>query len=80
MRGAQPLHPPRARRWPVAARHRSHPSSGGLMASKTIADYLASTLAQAGVERIWGVTGDSLNGLSDSLRRLGKISWSHTRH
>ncbi|NRF86100.1 ubiquinone-dependent pyruvate dehydrogenase [Burkholderia gladioli] len=50
------------------------------MASKTIADYLASTLAQAGVERIWGVTGDSLNGLSDSLRRLGKISWSHTRH
>ncbi|WP_186230528.1 ubiquinone-dependent pyruvate dehydrogenase [Burkholderia gladioli] len=50
------------------------------MASKTIADYLASTLAQAGVERIWGVTGDSLNGLSDSLRRLGKINWSHTRH
>ncbi|MEK6347059.1 MAG: ubiquinone-dependent pyruvate dehydrogenase [Burkholderia sp.] len=50
------------------------------MASKTIADYLASTLAQAGVERIWGVTGDSLNGLSDSLRRLGKIAWSHTRH
>ncbi|WP_414447486.1 ubiquinone-dependent pyruvate dehydrogenase [Burkholderia sp. 22PA0099] len=50
------------------------------MASKTIADYLASTLAQAGVERIWGVTGDSLNGLSDSLRRLGTIAWSHTRH
>ncbi|MBI0329742.1 ubiquinone-dependent pyruvate dehydrogenase [Burkholderia plantarii] len=50
------------------------------MASKTIADYLAHTLAQAGVERIWGVTGDSLNGLSDSLRRLGKIEWAHTRH
>lgn len=50
------------------------------MAGKTIADYLASTLAQVGVERIWGVTGDSLNGLSDSLRRLGKIEWSHTRH
>ncbi|MCQ0031772.1 ubiquinone-dependent pyruvate dehydrogenase [Burkholderia glumae] len=50
------------------------------MASKTIADYLAHTLAEAGVERIWGVTGDSLNGLSDSLRRLGKIEWAHTRH
>ena len=30
----------------------------------TIADLLAKTLADAGVERIWGVTGDSLNGLS----------------
>ncbi|WP_186066501.1 thiamine pyrophosphate-binding protein, partial [Burkholderia gladioli] len=47
--------------------------------ARTIADYLAKALADGGVERIWGVTGDSLNGLSDSLRRLGKISWSHTR-
>jgi len=46
----------------------------------TIADLLADTLSQAGVERIWGVTGDSLNGLSDSLRRLGKIDWMHVRH
>lgn len=36
----------------------------------TIADLLAQTLANAGVKRIWGVTGDSLNGLNDSLRRL----------
>lgn len=50
------------------------------MAKATIADYLAATLAAAGVERIWGVTGDSLNGLSDSLRRLGSIRWMHTRH
>ncbi|WP_432778952.1 ubiquinone-dependent pyruvate dehydrogenase [Burkholderia gladioli pv. alliicola] len=48
--------------------------------ARTIADYLAKALADGGVERIWGVTGDSLNGLSDSLRRLGKIGWSHTRH
>ncbi|WP_186059271.1 ubiquinone-dependent pyruvate dehydrogenase [Burkholderia gladioli] len=48
--------------------------------ARTIADYLAKALADGGVERIWGVTGDSLNGLSDSLRRLGKINWSHTRH
>jgi len=50
------------------------------MATKTIADFLAATLAEFGVERIWGVTGDSLNGLNDSLRRLGSIRWMHTRH
>ena len=50
------------------------------MPHTTIADLLAKTLADAGVERIWGVTGDSLNGLSDSLRRLGRIDWMHVRH
>jgi pyruvate dehydrogenase (quinone) len=50
------------------------------MSKQTIADYLAKTLHAAGVERIWGVTGDSLNGLSDSLYRLGSIRWMHTRH
>jgi pyruvate dehydrogenase (quinone) len=50
------------------------------MAKNTIADYLAKTLAAAGVERIWGVTGDSLNGLAYSLDRLGSIRWMHTRH
>ncbi|MCO8162039.1 ubiquinone-dependent pyruvate dehydrogenase [Pseudomonas sp. 21LCFQ010] len=48
--------------------------------SKTIADHLALSLAASGVTDIWGVSGDSLNGLSDSLRRLGKIHWRHTRH
>ena len=47
---------------------------------RTIADHLAQTLAAAGVERIWGVTGDSLNGLSDSLDRMDSIRWMHTRH
>jgi pyruvate dehydrogenase (quinone) len=50
------------------------------MANMTVADLLANTLANAGVQRIWGVTGDSLNGLSDSLRRLRKIDWMHVRH
>jgi pyruvate dehydrogenase (quinone) len=50
------------------------------MARHTIADYLAKTLAAAGVERIWGVTGDSLNGLAYSLDQLGSIRWMHTRH
>ncbi|AHE54165.1 ubiquinone-dependent pyruvate dehydrogenase [Sphingomonas sanxanigenens] len=48
--------------------------------ARTVADLLALTLADAGVERIWGVTGDSLNGLNDSLRRLGRIEWMHVRH
>src|SRR6516225_2615984 len=50
------------------------------MTQTTIADLLAKTLADAGVQRIWGVTGDSLNGLNDSLRRLGRIDWMHVRH
>ena len=50
------------------------------MARHTIADYLAKTLAAAGVERIWGVTGDSLNGLAYSLDQVGSIRWMHTRH
>ena len=48
--------------------------------TQTLADLLAETLADAGVQRIWGVTGDSLNGLNDSLRRLGRIDWMHVRH
>ncbi len=48
--------------------------------TQTIADLIAHTLASAGVERIWGVTGDSLNGLNESLRKMGKISWMMTRH
>ncbi|MEB0043549.1 MULTISPECIES: ubiquinone-dependent pyruvate dehydrogenase [unclassified Pseudomonas] len=48
--------------------------------SRTIADHLAQTLAAAGVSNIWGVTGDSLNGLTESLEQLGSIRWMHTRH
>lgn len=50
------------------------------MSKQTIADLVAHTLASAGVERIWGVTGDSLNGLNESLRRMGSIRWMMTRH
>ena len=45
-----------------------------------VATYLAKTLESAGVKRIWGVTGDSLNGISDSLNRMGTIEWMSTRH
>ncbi|MFY9640206.1 MAG: ubiquinone-dependent pyruvate dehydrogenase [Rhodomicrobium sp.] len=48
--------------------------------AKTVADQFAETLAAAGVKRIYGVVGDSLNGLTDSLRRQAKIEWVHVRH
>ena len=47
---------------------------------QTVAAYIAKTLEQAGVKRIWGVTGDSLNGLSDSLNKMKTIEWMPTRH
>src|SRR5947207_5058330 len=46
----------------------------------TVADQFAETLAAVGVKRIYGIVGDSLNGLTDALRRQGKIEWIHVRH
>src|SRR4029453_18211399 len=34
----------------------------------------------AGVKRIYGIVGDSLNGLTDAMRRQGVIEWVHVRH
>ena len=48
--------------------------------ARSVADYVAGLLASAGVDRIWGVTGDSLNGLNDSLRTLGRTRWMPVRH
>src|SRR3984885_4139997 len=47
---------------------------------KTVADQFEETLAAAGVKRIYGIVGDSLNGLTDAIRRQGKIEWVHVRH
>jgi pyruvate dehydrogenase (quinone) len=52
----------------------------GSEAMKSVADQLAETLAAAGVKRIYGIVGDSLNGLTDAIRRDGKIEWIHVRH
>lgn len=45
-----------------------------------IADLLVATLEHAGVRRIYGIVGDSLNGLTEALRRRGTIEWIHVRH
>src|SRR5262245_55102963 len=48
--------------------------------ARTVADRFAEILAVAGVKRIYGIVGDSLNGLTDSLRGQGKVEWIHVRH
>src|SRR5690348_8354423 len=47
---------------------------------RTVADQMTETLAAAGVKRIYGIVGDSLNGFTDALRRHGGIQWLHVRH
>ncbi|MEL7683150.1 ubiquinone-dependent pyruvate dehydrogenase [Citromicrobium bathyomarinum] len=46
----------------------------------TVADQMVDTLKAAGVQRIYGIVGDSLNGFTDALRRKGGIDWLHVRH
>src|ERR1700709_7339 len=48
--------------------------------AKTVADQFVETLAAAGVKRIYGIVGDSLNGLTDAIRRQARIEWVHVRH
>lgn len=45
-----------------------------------VADQFAETLAAAGVKRVYGIVGDSLNGITDAIRRQGRIEWIHVRH
>ena len=46
----------------------------------TIADDMIATLKAAGVRRIYGLPGDSINAFTDALRRDGEIAWEHVRH
>src|SRR5246500_3674401 len=50
------------------------------MATKSVAELFVQVLASAGVERVYGVTGDSLNAITDAIRRDKKIQWIHMRH
>src|SRR6266478_8520990 len=50
------------------------------MTQKTVAEILVETLIAAGVTRIYGVVGDSLNGILEEIRRSGKIEWIGVRH
>src|SRR3984957_17370464 len=46
----------------------------------TVADVMVATLRASGVQRIYGIPGDSLNGFTDAMRRDGSIAWEHVRH
>src|SRR5215212_4312956 len=48
---------------------------------KKVADVIIESLIAAGVKRVYGISGDSLNGITDSIREHDKdISWVHVRH
>src|SRR6202162_4885367 len=46
----------------------------------TVAESLVAALSAAGVRRIYGIVGDSLNGITDEIRREKTIEWVHVRH
>jgi pyruvate dehydrogenase (quinone) len=48
--------------------------------AKTVAEVFIETLVKAGVKRVYGVAGDSLNGLTDTIRKSKEIEWLHVRH
>ncbi|MFC7343014.1 pyruvate dehydrogenase [Saccharopolyspora griseoalba] len=46
----------------------------------TVAEQFIEILVQAGVKRIYGIVGDSLNPVVDAVRRTEGIEWVHVRH
>jgi pyruvate dehydrogenase (quinone) len=50
------------------------------MTQKTVAEVFVETMIAAGVTRIYGVVGDSLNGILEEIRRSRKIDWIGVRH
>lgn len=48
--------------------------------AKTVAAIFIETLLNAGVKRVYGVAGDSLNGLTETIRKSKEIEWLHVRH
>lgn len=47
---------------------------------RTVADVMIATLRASGIQRVYGLPGDSLNGFTDAMRRDGTITWEHVRH
>lgn len=48
--------------------------------AKKVAEIFIETLVNAGIKRVYGVAGDSLNGLTDAIRKTKEIDWLHVRH
>ncbi|MCX5403770.1 pyruvate dehydrogenase [Streptomyces sp. NBC_00335] len=50
------------------------------MAKQNVAEQFIDILVRAGVRRMYGVVGDSLNPVVDAIRRTGGIEWIQVRH
>jgi pyruvate dehydrogenase (quinone) len=48
--------------------------------AETLAERLVQTLVDTGVRRVYGIVGDSLNPVTDTIRKTGTIDWIHVRH
>jgi pyruvate dehydrogenase (quinone) len=48
--------------------------------ARSVSEVFVETLRAAGVKRIYGLVGDSLNGLTDVIRKAKDIEWLHVRH
>jgi pyruvate dehydrogenase (quinone) len=45
-----------------------------------VADVFVDTLVAAGIRHVFGIAGDSLNGVTDAIRSRSEIAWVHVRH
>src|ERR1700688_2948758 len=50
------------------------------MVKKNLAELLVDILLAAGVKRVYGIAGDSRNGITEAIRANGSIKWIHVRH
>jgi pyruvate dehydrogenase (quinone) len=50
------------------------------VAGQTVAEQYVDLVARAGVRRVYGVVGDSLNPVVDAIRRSGTVEWVQVRH
>src|ERR1700729_106962 len=48
--------------------------------AKRVAELMVEVLSGAGVKRVYGVSGDSLNGFTDAIRSQKQLQWIHVRH
>ena len=48
--------------------------------ASTVAEVIVEQITRAGVQRVYGIPGDSLNGFTDALRKQDTIAWQHVRH
>ena len=48
--------------------------------AKKVAELMVEVLLEAGVKRVYGVSGDSLNGFTDAIRSQEQLQWIHLRH